>query len=365
LDEIEAETVWEIRACFSRLQKSLDEDNEEVKAMIDSINEALLQLKKAQGNMAQEFVSFKNCEKMSFKAEKVDVTQRKPKVTNFYFYPDPQVKEYIDRKQTFGKVVCLRKVKQQKDVNVVLPNDTCDCCISGSCITEDRYLLLADLDNKRLKRFLLSDDTVKDYIDFTNLPRAVCQINKTEAVVAQWNNTVQFIYLADKMKVTRTLKLNHRCNGIAHADGKLFITDEKKAVYIHDLNGHELHKITTDSAGADIFLRANHVCISASGDQVLVADKGNGLISLNIKENYLFTIKDKLCRGSFDVCSDQTNVFVCGYNSNNIIQIGPGNRVLGEIAKVKYPTSVCYDSHKGRLIVSSFDSNTIEIFELE
>jgi hypothetical protein len=94
------------------------------------------------------------------------------------------------------------------------------------------------------------------------------------------------VTLGDKLTATRTLTFNHYCEGLVHYNGKVFISDYGNSVYIHDMNGKELRKITTDASGKGIFCKTRHIAVSADGSRVFVADYDKGLITLDIQGNY-------------------------------------------------------------------------------
>ena len=60
------------------------------------------------------------------------------------------------------------------------------------------------------------------------------------------------------------------------------------------------------------------------------------------------------------VCTDGCgSVFVCGYNSHNVLQFNETGERLGEIVSqtdgVVYPLSVCFDKTKSTLVVEKQD----------
>jgi DNA-binding beta-propeller fold protein YncE len=165
------------------------------------------------------------------------------------------------------------------------------------------------------------------------------------------------------MAPTRTLKMAHMVYGLAHKDGKLFISDEAETVYIYDMNGVELRKISTDGSGKHVFQNNQQIAISAHGDRVFVADFLRGLVVLDGEGNYLFTDNSKTgCRG---VCTDGKNIFVCSTISNDIVQFDNKIKLLGSLGRFGTPVSLCFDHRNGRLVVSLYSNNNIKILELE
>lgn len=124
-------------------------------------------------------------------------------------------------------------------------------------------------------------------------------------------------------------------------------------------------RILTDTSGKAIFEWPTHITVSVGGERVFVAnqDEELGVVILDIQGNYLST--DSTLSGSHGLCTDGSNLFVCGFNSGNIVQIGENNNLLGELAKVKDPLSLCFDHHNSRMIVTHHISNNITVLDLE
>lgn len=156
------------------------------------------------------------------------------------------------------------------------------------------------------------------------------------------------------MSTTSTLTLNHPCYGLAYTDDKLFVSDEGKTVYIYNPNGQELCKIGKDGSGKDIFQRSTHIAVSGDRKKVFVADNGNGLVILDIHGKHLSTVNHPIVSTIEGVCTDGKNVFVCGYDSQNIVQFGEDLKMVGKLEKLTagYPLSICFDKTKSSLFVT-------------
>jgi DNA-binding beta-propeller fold protein YncE len=159
--------------------------------------------------------------------------------------------------------------------------------------------------------------------------------------------------------------MEHECFGLAHKDGRLFISDFDQTVYIYDKNGKALNRITQDASGRDIFKYNRHIAISASGDRVFVADYFKGVVVFDCQGKYLSTLNDSSVSGCYGVCTDDRNVFVAGNSSHNIVQFGQNFRMLGEIGKNKSSSSLCFDHQQKRLIVTCPMNDKITVIELE
>lgn len=143
-------------------------------------------------------------------------------------------------------------------------------------------------------------------------------------------------------------------------DGNFFVSDGQKTVYILDINGKEKRRIENDAGGNSVFEYKRKISSCAGGNFVYVADFSKGVIVLDREGNYLSTLKDKQVEGYHGVCTDGTNVFVCGWSSDNVLQIDDVNawRPLGKVNK---PLSLCFDKFKTRLFTGCEKITIIEV----
>jgi DNA-binding beta-propeller fold protein YncE len=161
--------------------------------------------------------------------------------------------------------------------------------------------------------------------------------------------------------------MKHECYGLAYNESKLFASDYTNTLYIHDMNGRELRSISTDTSSNALFKMPSHITLSAGGDRVFVAiqEENIGVVILDIQGNFLSNTADPTMSGFHGLCTDGSNLFVCGLFSHNIVQIGQNNILLGEVAKVQSPLSLCFDHQNSRMIVTQHLNNSVTVLDLE
>lgn len=240
LDQLEQQTIEILRNKCNKIEESIAEDITKVKQVVSSLNEAESQLKKAGGNKAQEFVCVKFSQALTIKAKKEETTQLVATYETVSFSSYQGIKTLLQQYKALGKTLAnkpftpkesLYKVSQEREIYVKLKDDTDLCSISGSCITDDGSLLLSDRSNNKLKRIDMSTELVKDYINLKE-PLDVCTVSNTEAAVALYSQTVQFVSLEDKMTATQTFTMKHHCHGLAHKEGNCsYLTEVKQYTY--------------------------------------------------------------------------------------------------------------------------------------
>ncbi|XP_053401727.1 uncharacterized protein LOC128557719 [Mercenaria mercenaria] len=375
LKRLKTESLKEVDAQYNSMERGLQNEIKEAEQHIDALEQSAAKLQKSEGNKAQEFVCVKTAQKKILTAKRS--TSKKQTEVKISFSADMEVKNYLKQLKSFGQVSAaeatyqprntMYKVKQKSNIDIRLTEDKCSCSIFGSCFTEDGSLLLADSKNNKLKYLDVSTDTIINDLDLEAEPTAVCLTSEQEAAVSLNNKTIQFVSLGDKMATTRKLKMGHNCYGLAFYDGKFFISNEDETVYIHDINGTMLHKVTADQSGNPIFSDIKHVSVGTNRDRVYVTDNDTGVITLDIQGNYLSTFTDPDLVYPQGVCTDKRgNILVSGYGSSNIVQISEDSKTKIGILKTEiYPLSVCFDPYQNRLVVTHNESNTIEVYELE
>ncbi|XP_053401568.1 uncharacterized protein LOC123540683 [Mercenaria mercenaria] len=375
LKRLESESLKEVDAQYKNMERNLLYEIKEAEKFIGDLEQSAAKLQKSNGNKAQEFVCVKTAQRNILTAK--SSTSKKQTEVNVFFSADMKIKNNIKQLKTLGEVstaeatykprTTVYTVKQQRNINVQLKEDERKCDIHGSCFTEDGSLLLADWYNNKLKHLDVSTDTITDHLDLDARPIAVCLTSKQEAAVSLNNNTIQFVSLGDKMATKRKLKMDHNCFGLASNDGKFFISDSDKTVYIYDVSGIMLNKITIDKSGNPIFSNTRHISVSTNRDRVYVADNDKGLITLDMQGNYLSTFTDPDLVQPQGVCTDKRgNILVCGWRSSNIVQISEDSKTkLGIFKPEENPLSVCFDPHQNKLAVTHVCSNTVKVFELK
>ncbi|XP_053402030.1 uncharacterized protein LOC123540358 isoform X2 [Mercenaria mercenaria] len=377
LKRLENELIKELEMQYTGMESNLQSEIKEAEEHIDDLEQSVDKLQNSVGNKAQEYVCVKTSQKKIVSTKTFASCIQKQEEAKIIFSADMKIKNYLKQLKTLGQVSIAEatykprttayKVKQQRYIDTKLKEDKNKCSIYGSCFTEDGSLLLADFNNLKLKHLDMSTYTIIDHIDLESKPIAVCITSKQEAAVSLNGNIIQFVSLGDKMATTRKLKMDHHCEGLAFNDGKFFISDRNSTVYIYDITGTMLHKITNDKFGKPIFTRCRHISVSTNRDCVYVADMDKGVITLNMLGNYLSTFTDPDLTWPQGVCTDKRgNILVCGWKSSNIVQISEDSKTQLSLIKTEpNPGSICIDPYQNKLVFTHEDSNTIKVCELE
>ncbi|XP_060566628.1 uncharacterized protein LOC132725509 [Ruditapes philippinarum] len=376
LDTLEKATLKYLEEKYKNGKEKLENEIKNLHRHIDELKLLSQKLTKSVGNKAQEFVAVKTSRKQIDAASETEAES----VTNssdvkVEFIADSTIKDALQDFKTFGSISVsntenirekMYVVKSKKQVNIKHQNDKETCNVIGSCFTDDGLLFLADHNNKTLKLIDLSSESIKDKLNLEASPLRICQISKNDFAVSLNNQTIQFVTMGNKLITNKQLKLDHNCYGLAYKDNKLFISDSNTALYIYDMNGTLLQKITTDKQGNAIFKYNRDISVSSDGKMIYVADYDKGLIVLDLEGNYKATITDPDFINLHGVCTDKRgNIFVCGWGQSKIVQINEKTiEKMGILGNVYCGYSCSFHLKHNRLVVTISGSDTIEVYDL-
>ncbi|XP_060557726.1 uncharacterized protein LOC132718114 [Ruditapes philippinarum] len=368
LKRLERESVKLVEKEYGSIEQELQNAIKESDKCIDEFQQSEDKLQKSQGNKAQEFVSIKTAQRIIRTASESKKMLNKSVVAHITFTMNANIKQFLKQTGVLGHVprTTVYNVKQHSSFSAKMKSDG-SCRLYHSCLLEDGSLLVTDVKNKKLKRVDTTNYTITDHLDMEAGPIAVCQTDKQEVAVSLQKKSIVFVTIDNKMVVTRKLDMDHHCCSIAYNKNKLVISDEKNAVYIYNMNGSMIRKITSDNSGKSIFSDTRHISLSTNREYVYVCDSKNGLITLDTQGNHISTFTDDDMSGPQGVCTDgRGNIFVGAYTSSNIIQIREDSMTkIGVIKTDTNPLSVCFDTNKNIIFVTHHDQNSIKIYTLE
>ncbi|XP_053390770.1 uncharacterized protein LOC128553622 [Mercenaria mercenaria] len=383
LDKLEKESIKELEMNFIEKESKLLEEKTKAVNELDGLKQAVNDLKKSEGNKAQQFVSLKMSLKIIAEMEAVSRSLQTTVDADISFSFDPAILEFLQQLKTFRPVrhdsatdfrsqrTTAYSVKRIENLNIRIQNDNQTSHVYGSCLTEDGSLLIADNNNSKIKRADIVKMSVTDYCCVPATPNGVCCTSKIGAAVCLSNKTIQFVSLGKTMTIIRQIKMTHYCFGIAHKDDKLYITDNNgHALYIHDMTGAVLLTITQDNAGKSLFTYPRTVAFSDVDDKVFVASWDKGLVFIDGQGKHCQTVTDSELNIVSGVCTDRRgNLFVTGHRSNNVMQIGRDWKKKGVVADssdgLKRPLSLCFDTRQCKLFISQGSSDVVKIIHLQ
>ncbi|KAH3863912.1 uncharacterized protein LOC127866676 [Dreissena polymorpha] len=254
---------------------------------------------------------------------------------------------------------------------VRMNGDSKTCSISGISETSGGQLLIADKGNKKLKLLDRTFRVVAEYI-FPADPVAMCSIHSGQVAVAVEDfghhnlHEVHFITVngSDLVK-HRMLKFEHKCFGVAHSKGDLYIASFTE-LFHYNTNGRLVKKIYDDKTTTWTVAAC---AVSPDGDRLYVANSAcNKLLTLNKDGIVLAELKHKalewICSIPGLYVTGAGHVLVCGGWSNIILQVDEdGTEILTELITGRNaatrPMSVCFRNSSSTLVVGMKEDNNI------
>ncbi|KAH3895018.1 hypothetical protein DPMN_019178, partial [Dreissena polymorpha] len=164
--------------------------------------------------------------------------------------------DYHNEKPEWLKLQSTRSVQGNPDKvftvqwksthNVRIPSDSATCLINAICVLPDGKVLVADYRNKKVK-LLDQQYQVFSHCGVTDYVKDMCLITPSEVAVAVSDDStkteVQFITVTQSKLVSgRKFRLQHKCTGIAHYQGDLFICSGEE-LFKYTLSGKQVCRL--------------------------------------------------------------------------------------------------------------------------
>ncbi|XP_060551104.1 E3 ubiquitin-protein ligase Midline-1-like [Ruditapes philippinarum] len=259
-------------------------------------------------------------------------------------------------------------IKSTKEINVKLSNDKWVCCISDICILPDDTILLTDHYNNKVKR-LDSNDSVENVYDFHARTTGICSVSNSEVAVKLNNNRIQLFSVGSPLSKGKTIDIKNGGQfGLTMCCGDLW-SSASNCVNVYSTSSYLLKSIVKDQNGKSIF-KSNVQHMSVTSDTVIVTDSSDGAVCLNKDGVVIRELRDSRLKNTRGVCKDDDGtVFLCGYQSQNIVMFNRDGKCLGELigkdSGLKLPVSMFFDGRRNRLIVGCGDRSILFVIEFD
>ena len=265
-----------------------------------------------------------------------------------------------------------RKAEFDKQFSAKLSGWSSDrdkCYISGCEFLQNGNLLLADNHNKKVKMFDKKYRCVSA-LSLSSLPWDIAVLDKHLAVVSiPDKKQLQFFETKHKLSSKHSVFLEKNCWGVARANELLVVT-----CWSRDIS--EILVMDTDGVTKRTIMTANRTpfnipwYVSASDGFIRVSDWGSNKVTFTtITGEFIGQYSDNALMGAMGIFSDpEGNVYVCARDTNSIHQVGSdGGKVqtiLTERDGIEKPLCVCHCPLDNRFVVTSWMSDTVQVFRL-
>ncbi|XP_045194602.2 uncharacterized protein LOC123550238 [Mercenaria mercenaria] len=373
LDEMEQNSIADLEDRFKVLIKEIEDRMRLLQKNKTSVTSAKDKLSSDKNNVSQEFVNGKRGRKAASNAKAyVEDSKAGFHRKDITIIPDQIILPKLKEMNMLLKVTeeaSLFKAKNKKTCNVKIPSDTEVCDISSVCYLEDGSVILCDYINKKLKRLDSSSYTVKEYYDLPGHPWQVCPINKQEVAVSLYmKKEIHVISHSNIMIKTNQIKTNFVCYGLAHADGNLYISDAYTSVYVYSVSGRKLKCVRMDPSGQSKFNIAR-LAVSEDGSKMYATCWNNGLIILDNNGQVVRKFDGPELQNPLGISqTSSSSLLVVSTHTNNVLQFGLKGQLIGEVIESdtgeKDYTAVACNQNTSRMILSRYDDNNIEVYDI-
>ena len=270
-----------------------------------------------------------------------------------------------------GYPVQTMKLTPIDKINVKISDDKEDCFPSGIDMTVDGNVLLADLNNCKVKLFS-PDGTLLSSLKLPANPLDVAVINKPEAAVSMGNKQIGIIDIADSIYLSKSciIELDRFVSGITNYNNNLIIIcyksmESPRSVQMMDMSGKILWTTTNDTKGKSLFDRARFLttCSDDDDDTAIVTDWVKQTITvLDAGTGKVVKVCEVKGKKPYGVTVDEAgNVYVC-YVSGEIAVWSKGmheeTRLTTGSKYLKFPNAMAYNSRRSELLVASSAKDT-------
>jgi DNA-binding beta-propeller fold protein YncE len=226
-------------------------------------------------------------------------------------------------------------------------------------------VIIADNKNKNLKRLDVTLSKIVDVCQFRRRPWQICEVDN-EIAVSSGGMNIDIVTTEGPLKVAREIKTDHGCYGLGYRNGKIYVTDSNKTIFVNNKTGTRLIQFSKDQSGENLFSNIFSLTVSQDGERIYVTDSKYGLVVLSKEGKLHGKYNTSNLSGAREICeTDSGDILVCGESSNNIVQFSPNGEVIGEIlssdGQVGGCWAICYDRYHKRLIVGRCRRDYIKI----
>lgn len=251
LMQLEKASIEEVEAQYVDMETCVKNERQDDDDHTNTTEQANKQFDNTAKNVAHKTGSFDECpKKITSSSEQVDHTPATAlTAVNICYKINSDIYKFLKELRSFGHAEfssrhdnptnprtltrqIVYNLRTTADVNVKMADDYSELYIPACFYTSDDYLLLTDFYNKKLKRVDVSRQCIQDHCDMPEGPLAVTCTDFREAAISLLNNKVQLVTLGDKMTLSRQLKFDHVCYGLAYSEGQLFISNNDQHVFV-------------------------------------------------------------------------------------------------------------------------------------
>ena len=255
-------------------------------------------------------------------------------------------------------------------LNVSMKSDKFSCFISSMTYLPNGRLCVIDSRNSKIKMYG-SDRKLLSSLNTSGMPHDITRISENEvAVTLPASQKVLIIKVEKKLKLTKTIKLQRECYGIAfnEKNGKLYIglgKDIDACVEVYNVDGSLLKTIKAKNAVLNF---PQYMAFNNTWTKLYVSDQDSGIVVVNLNDRGVVNQPSLPDVERYQgIAGDKDgNLYVITNKPDALQKIHPSARGLDLKLKLvdgPPPLAVTYGAKGGILIVSFTGSNLLQLYQ--
>ena len=372
-DKLEKAAKDELEERFKECNKSVHKTVASIQELVDKQNNID---KKAKKDIEVFIKVQKTQEHISVANNTIQKMDAALGVQSVIFNIDPSVQTVLQSIRTFGAFSSIPhdyQLGHRGDFDVYDEDIESDSNISTICLPDGKVVVACSSAPKLL--LLNTSFKIVSSCALNESPGGMCRTSPKEMIVClPQQKLLQFFYADRNLKRTRSFKLEIECFSVAHHNGEIYVISAGKGttpgqIYVYDMHAKLHRTIGNDMLRESIVGDPFQIVVSPEGGKLFVSDGIMGLICLTSTGALLKRYDSKLLDLPYGLATDPAgNLFVCGSNSNNILQLSPDGghirEILNEQDGILVPLSVCLDYKRSLLIVTLTKSKQIKVYSM-
>ncbi|XP_045194675.2 tripartite motif-containing protein 45-like [Mercenaria mercenaria] len=374
------------------IERKYEKNEQELQADTITITEAIEKLDKSREqinslknlNQTHQFVQEKLQKNMLADIEKLSISTKQKKTRAIHYTANEKLIEQVmtaaflattkerEKSERNPKKEPL-KIKSKKEVNVKEKDDKRKCAIIGICQLPDGTIILADENNKKLKR-LDNDYKVKDHCDLRSMPSGVCCSGESEVAVKVGggkDGKIQFVHVGATLSQVRSFDIEGGgYYGLSFFVGKLWV-GTGNCINIYNVSGTKVMSIENNIISKEISPKSPDLLLPAGADttSLYISDTNEIVASVNGYRKVTKVFSDERLQNVRTVsCYPDGTLFLAGYSSNNITMFSNDGKCLGELIRAKDNLGsiqgMCFDKKHKHLLVGCYSDN-LHVIQLD
>ncbi|XP_060604855.1 uncharacterized protein LOC132757557 [Ruditapes philippinarum] len=382
LDKLEHTARHELQEKYDVVITKIDDDVKTCEDVSDTLGGLTAKIETTTNNEPELFVTLKKAKKsvQEGKAVVQNISKNLGK-ERLLFMADRNLENLLNSMKTlgdFGEDTHNYKAQFEGEYNISLSSDhgTSEDNTGSVCLPDGK-IILTSTHHKRLK-LLTANFRVIDHVDLPGKPYAVCLASPAEAITSlREEKQLQFITVDKKLKVSRLMKIGVSCYGVACNNGEIFVAciggqyENRPQLRVYNMSGRLLRVFERDPEGIPIFSSPRNLEISPDGTMIHITDRESGVITMGLYGKILSKYKRPDLESPRGIAVDPDgNIFVCGQNSHNVIQLNAAGEEAGVVIKDRTrfyrPQSVCFIQKGPRswILVTFLKSKFVKLYAL-